>query len=280
VLSYRHAFHAGNHADVLKHAVLALLLEALRSKQAPFRYLETHAGAGVYDLDSPEARRNAEHEQGIGRVRAQADSPPALAGYLAALDAAGGPGGRARYPGSPRVARHLLRPNDRMVLCELHPADHALLRAEFAGDRQVAVHRTDGYQGLRAFLPPPERRGLVLIDPPYEVKDEYRQVVAALGAAHRRWPTGSYALWYPVLDTTTHARLLRDLAQSGLRRVLLAELRVRPADGPRGMKGSGMVIINPPWRLDRTLEALLPWLWDVLDPEHRGGWRVEWLVPE
>lgn len=280
MLSYRHAFHAGNHADVLKHAILALLLEALHAKETPFRYLETHAGAGAYDLDSPEARRNAEHGQGIGRIRARADAPPALSGYLAALDAVGGPGGRARYPGSPRVARRLLRPDDRMVLCELHPADHALLRAEFAGDRQVAVHRIDGYQGLKAFLPPPERRGLVLIDPPYEVKDEYRRVVDALRAAHRLWPTGVYALWYPVLDTTTHARLLRDLARSGLRRALLAEIRVRPEDGPRGMKGSGMVIINPPWRLDRTLEALLPWLWGALDPERRGGWRVEWLVPE
>lgn len=281
MLSYRHGFHAGNHADVLKHAVLALLLEALRRKATPFCCLDTHAGAGRYDLQGAEAQKNAEHESGIARLWTCPDLPEALQPYLAAVRAlTPGEGTVRNYPGSPALARHFLRPGDRLLLCELHPAEQAALKALFAGDPQVAVHRQDGYQGLHAFLPPRERRGLVLVDPAYEVKSEYEQVVTALAGAVQRWPGGIYALWYPVLAENRHRRLLDALCASGMRRILQAELNVLPEREPRGMRGSGMVIINPPWQLDTTLEALLPWLWKRLSPEHLGGWSMEWLVPE
>lgn len=308
MLSYRHSFHAGNFADVLKHSVLALLLEGLRRKEAPFCYLETHAGVGRYDLHGAAAQKTGEWREGIARLWPAAEPPEAAAPYLDAVRALNGDGNLRFYPGSPRIARHLLRPQDRMVLMELHPTDLSLLQQEFADDRQVAVHHRDGYTGLKAFLPPQEKRGVVLIDPSYEVKDEFDRVVEALIQNHRRWPTGIYALWYPILNRASIDRLHRRLRDSGIRRVLYAELSVKPDDTPpgmsdggmsekgrfarpqgapeedragmRGMNGSGMLLINPPWQLDQQLTNLLPWLWRQVDRERRGHYAMEWLVPE
>jgi 23S rRNA (adenine2030-N6)-methyltransferase len=280
MLSYRHAFHAGNFADVLKHAVLAALIEAIKKKDTPFCYVDTHAGAGRYDLQSGAARKTGEYREGIARLWTRTDVPEALRSYLDAVRALNADGELRYYPGSPRLARHLLRAQDRMILMELHTTEHPLLQQEFAGDRQAAVHHVDGYQGLRAHLPPREKRGIVLIDPSYEVKTEFKQVVTALKNAYERWNTATLALWYPVLERSTVARLERALHSSGMREILLAELCVADDDAPPGMHGCGMIVVRPPWKFDVQLRALLPWLWDALASERRGGTRVEWIVGE
>jgi len=286
VLGYRHIYHAGNFADVLKHAALALLVEALARKPKPFFVLDTHAGAGRYDLSSPEARSHPEFQDGIGRLWGRAaTAPPALSPYLEAVRAlnpacAGGRAALRAYPGSPRVVRHLMRPGDRMVLCERHPADHTRLKAELAGDPQVGVHHRDGYEAIKAFLPPPEHRGLVLLDPAYEVPAEWQRAAEGLETAWRRWPAGALALWYPVMAQSAHAKLHARVVAAGLRRVLLAQLAVFPEDSPAGLNGSGVLMVNPPWRLDQTLAEVLPWLHERLSPQGAGGWRVEWLSGE
>lgn len=280
MLSYRHSYHAGNHGDVLKHSVLALLLEALARKDTPYCYVETHAGVGRYDLRASEAEKTGEYRDGIARLWSLANVPAEAAPYLAAVRALNPDGQLRFYPGSPRIARHLLRPHDRMVLCELHSTDYPLLKQEFSGERGVSVQHQDGYQGLKAFLPPKEKRGLVLIDPSYEVKSEFDQVITALHQAHRRWPTGMYALWYPILKRETIDRLHARLCESGIRKVLFAELALRPDEVALGMNGSGMLLINPPWQLDEKLKRLLPWLSQQLDPEQHGYWNMEWLVGE
>lgn len=280
MLSYRHAYHAGNHGDILKHSVLALLMQALTRKDTPFCYVETHAGVGRYDLRAPEAQKTDEWRDGIARLWHRDNVPEQALPYLDAVRALNPDDKLHYYPGSPRIARHFLRTHDRMVLCELHSSDMPLLKQEFTGDHQVAVHHLDGYQGLKAFLPPKEKRGLVLIDPSYEVKAEFDQVTTALGHAHARWPTGMYALWYPILNRPSIERLHRRLRESGVRKQLYTELCVAPDDGPAGMHGSGMLIINPPWQLDMQLKALLPWLHQCLDSAGHGRWAVEWLVGE
>jgi len=277
MLSYRHGFHAGNHADVLKHAVLALLLESLKKKEAPFAYLETHAGAGRYDLRSEQAQKTGEFHEGIERLWGTARKPEALAPYLAAVRALNPGGGLDFYPGSPRIARHLLRPQDRMVLMELHTSEYPVLKQEFRGDKQVAVHHRDGYEGLNALLPPKEKRGLLLIDPSYEVASEYGQVVDAVQAAAKRWSGGIIAVWYALLSETAGEGFKERFRTTGLRKLFAAELRVR-AEGV-GMFGSGMLILNPPWQLDTTLGELLPWLAGAVAPA-TGAARVEWVVPE
>ncbi|MEW6648087.1 MAG: 23S rRNA (adenine(2030)-N(6))-methyltransferase RlmJ [Pseudomonadota bacterium] len=284
MLSYRHAYHAGNHGDILKHSVLALLMQALTRKDTPFCYLETHAGVGRYDLRAPEAQKTDEWRDGIARLWQRDDVPAQVTPYLDAVRDLNPDGRLHYYPGSPRIARHFARAHDRLVLCELHGSDVPLLKQEFAGDRQVAVHHQDGYQGLKAFLPPKEKRGLVLIDPSYEVKSEFDQVTTALGHAHARWPTGLYALWYPILNRPSIERLHRRMKESGIRKQLYVELCIAPDDGGPmhigGMHGSGMLLINPPWQLDEQLKALLPWLHQCLDHAGHGRWTVAWLVGE
>ena len=282
-MNYRHAYHAGNFADVVKHAVLALLLERLAAKPAPFFVLDSHAGIGRYDLQSEPSLRTGEAGGGIGRLTAGlagAEAPPELAGYLAAVAALNPDGGARWYPGSPRLARTLMRPSDRLVLAEAHPEDARTLKREFAGDPQVQVHCRDGYEALKAFLPPAERRGLVLIDPPYEAADEAERLAHGLALAHRRWPGGVFALWYPIKERPWVWRLHEALAATGIRRQLLVELTIFPEDDWRRLNGCGMIVINPPWRLDDALGKLLPHLHRALAPAGDGGWRVDWLVPE
>ncbi|MCU0936309.1 MAG: 23S rRNA (adenine(2030)-N(6))-methyltransferase RlmJ [Gammaproteobacteria bacterium] len=282
MLSYRHAFHAGNFADVLKHAVLVRLFESLTRKETPLFYLDTHAGAGRYDLENTRAARLREWRDGIGRLWTETDPPESLAAYLRLVREgnAGTEGRPRRYPGSPWLVRRLLRPGDRMVLCELHPTDHPALRECFAGDRQVAVHHRDGYEALKAFLPPPERRGLVLLDPAYELPEEWERLADALVTAWRRWPTGMLAAWLPLLAARAEARLYRAVETAGLRKVLRIELRVRPADSPTRMNGSALLVVNPPWQLDQELAQSLPWLLARLAPEGGGSVRVDWLATE
>ncbi len=287
-MNYRHAYHAGNFADIVKHAVLALLLERLAAKPSPYFMLDTHAGIGRYDLASEAALKTGEAAAGIGRLLAALAgeaTPPELTAYLgavAALNDRSPPGERPRwYPGSPRLTRALMRAGDRLVLAEAHPDDARTLKREFAGDAQVQVHHRDGWGALKAFLPPPERRGLVLIDPPYESADEADRLVAGLAAAHRRWPGGVYALWYPIKERPWVWRLHEALAATGIRRQLVAELTVFPEDDWRRLNGCGIIVINPPWQVDGAITGLLPRLHSALTAgEGAGGWRVEWLVPE
>jgi len=274
-VNYRHAYHAGNFADVLKHAVLALLLEHLRLKAAPFCVVDCHAGTGCYDLAGIEAGKTGEYRDGIGRLLAAGPLPALLDGYLAAVRAvnAGEPELRY-YPGSPLIARSLLRPDDRLLLSELHPEDSQALRRLFTGDRQVVVHRDDAYAALKALLPPAERRGLVLIDPPFEATDEFRRLLRGLGQALRRWPTGIYAIWYPIKDRQPVEAFLAELALLG-RPGLVAELCRFPADSAERLNGCGLAILNPPWRLDEALATLLPALAGAL--EAKGGTRLSQL---
>lgn len=298
-MNYRHVFHAGNFADVFKHAVLALLLKSLHAKDKPFVYLETHAGSGRYDLESEAARRTGEAREGIGRLWPSRAQFPELADYFSAVQALNRGGALRFYPGSPQLAQTLLRAHDRMALFELVPEECARLRDAYAHDARVQVFCQDGYGGLKAQLPPRERRGLVLLDPPYEAASgpslvrgrrlnpiaeaggEFTEAFDALAMAHERWATGIFALWYPVKDRAPVARLHRLLTASGIRKVLCAELMLHPEDTAFRLNGSGMIVVNPPWRLDETLQALLPRLQAVLqEPESRGRTVVSWLVPE
>jgi 23S rRNA (adenine2030-N6)-methyltransferase len=277
-VNYRHAYHAGNFADVLKHAALVQLILRLRAKETPFCVIDIHAGRGIYDLASPEAAKTGEHLGGVARLRHSSMAADYL-DIVAGLN--GGPTNPPRlYPGSPRIARALLRPQDCLILAELHPEEHAALRRVFARDRQVSVHQADAYQTLKAVLPPKERRGLVLIDPPFEAPDEFAQAAQALAAAWRRWPTGIFALWYPIKQRPAVWQFHDAVAASGVRRVLLAEFLIRPEDDWNRLNGCGMLFVNPPWQLDDWLRELLPTLAaDLAEPGAPSG-RVDWLVGE
>jgi 23S rRNA (adenine2030-N6)-methyltransferase len=279
-LNYRHAFHAGNFADVFKHALLVLLLKSFHAKDKPFVYLETHAGAGCYDLESEAARKTGVARDGIGRLWARREEFPELSDYFAAVRALNRGAEPCLYPGSPRVAHPLLRPQDRMVLFELMPEECAPLRDAFARDARVHVHCQDGYAGLKAQLPPPERRGLVLIDPPYEAADEFDRILEGLALARARWATGTYAVWYPIKDRPPVKRFHERLTATGIRKMLAAELSIYPEDTAFRLNGCGMVLVNPPWQIDRTLAGLLPRLLGCLRQNHEGNSRVVWLVKE
>lgn len=283
MLSYRHAFHAGNFADVFKHALLCLTLDYLKEKDKPFCYLETHAGAGRYDLSSAPSQKNREYVGGIQRLWDSRDIPSSLVPYLnivAAINGGSPPAPLRHYPGSPQLARQMLREHDRMVLCELHSSEYPLLKQEFAGDKQVAVHHQDGYVGLKAHLPPKERRGLVLIDPAFELRDETVRATQGLALAHQRWSTGIFALWYPIAELPFRNRLLRLVEELRIPKVLVAELSLDEIAGTGPMVGTGMVLINPPWRLEGQLQQALPWLHGALSPKGGGRWDVFWLVRE
>ncbi|BBK34127.1 23S rRNA (adenine2030-N6)-methyltransferase [Stella humosa] len=249
-MNYRHAFHAGNHTEVFKHAALVLLLDHLRQKPKPFFVLDTHAGLGLYDLKSPEAQRTGEAEGGIGRVLARPGR--GLASYRAAVEPFTAAG---RYPGSPAIAAAMMRDGDRLGACELHPEDVEVLRGHFRRDRRVAVHHRDGYEAMAALLPPAERRGLVFVDPPYESRDEATRLGEALAAAWKKWPTGIYACWYPIKDDTIRLAISGALAAAGVENAIRADFLRYPVDGER-LAGGGMIFINPPWRFDEQLERV------------------------
>lgn len=278
-MNYRHVFHAGNFVDVVKHAILALVLEHLKAKAPPFCFLDTHAGIGRYDLWSEPAQRTGEYREGI--LKAIRNPLPELVPYLDVVRAMNGGGPHVRwYPGSPGLAQALLRPQDRMVLCELHPEDARTLAQSFAEDARVQVQEADGYIALKALLPPKERRGCVLIDPPFEVTDEFERIVRGLGHAHRRWATGIYLVWYPIKHRGPVKAFHDALAASGIRRVLAAELLLRADTDPERLNGSGMIVVNPPWTLADSLARLLPALLADFGASGNGRVRVETLVPE
>lgn len=280
-MNYRHAFHAGNFGDVLKHLVLVALLERLMQKDKPLFFLDTHAGRGRYDLDAPAVARSAEADRGIRRLAQQSGLPPLVERYLD-LVRRFAPANASRirqYPGSPRVAAMLLRASDRAALCELEPGEADALAREFAGDPRFAVHRRDGYESLRGLLPPKERRGLVLVDPPYEAQQrELRLVADALVAAQRRWPQGVYAAWYPIKRSAPIDAFHSALVSGGLPRLLAIELGIHPEDNAVGLNGCGMVVLNPPWRVDEELRTALPAVRQALAGRGSGSARVEWLA--
>jgi 23S rRNA (adenine2030-N6)-methyltransferase len=280
VLAYRHLFHAGNFADVFKHALLGRLLRSLAEKEKPYFYLDTHAGLGRYDLRHAWAEKAREYANGIQRILDRPDLPKGLSGYLDAVRVENPDGGLRFYPGSPRIARGLIRPGDRIVLAELNKRDCAELEALFAGDRQVQVRCMDGYQALKAHLPPKERRGLVLLDSSFDRAGEFARIVEALCDAYRRWPTGIYAIWYPLMESGAMRRFERDLVATGIRRLLQLELTVAPDSGAATMRGCGMLVVNPPWKLDGAARPLLAWLAEALAQSGGGGSSVRWLVPE
>jgi 23S rRNA (adenine2030-N6)-methyltransferase len=272
-MNYRHAYHAGNFADCMKHTLLVWLLRALARKDKPFCVLDTHAGAGAYDLEAEAARRTGEAGGGIVRLRAGA--PAALADYLGVV---GLPG---LYPGSPAITRALLRPGDRLHCCELHPEDFALLRRRFGRDPQVSVHLRDGYEAVGALLPPPERRGLLLIDPPYEAADEFSRVGTALATAAQRFPGGVLAAWYPVKHRAPVRAFHAAIRLSGMRDVVAAEFLLREPLDPARLNGCGLLVVNPPWRFEAESAPLLGALLGALGDGERGaGIAVERLVDE
>lgn len=259
MLSYRHGYHAGNHADVLKHIVLLGLLQKLLAKEKPFTYLDSHSGAGLYDLGSDFARMNAEYKSGITPLWRSCPTDPLLGSYLAHIRAFNNPNELCLYPGSPALALACLREQDRMHLLELHTSEVEVLRDNFAGDKRVSVHHRDAYEGLLALTPPEPRRGLALIDPAYEDKQDYQRVVTTMTGMHRRWPVGIIALWYPLLAKQRDRSdwLKSAVSRAGLPEVLSLELDVGIQEEEFGMHGSGMLIVNTPWQFQEQLQATL-----------------------
>lgn len=281
-MNYRHAFHAGNHADVLKHVVLLAVLDALKAKDAPFFVLDTHAGRGRYLLGGAESRKTAEADHGIVRLFDQPALPDVVERYLRAVQADNPVGALLAYPGSPLLTAQAMRGQDRLAACELQPEEAAELKSLFARDPRVAVHARDGYAAIRALLPPKDgttkfARGLVLIDPPYEAQDaEYPQIIASVREGLQRWPNATWAVWYPIKQRRSLLPFMRKAAALPAKSALVAELQVRPDDSPLRLNGSGMLLLNPPWRLDQALAPALPVLRQALG-ETGASTRLEWL---
>lgn len=282
-MNYRHIYHAGNFADVLKHAVLAQVIEHLKLKETPFRVIDTHAGTGLYDLASEEAQKTGEWREGIGRILA-AELPSAigaiLAPYLDVIRSENAGAALVRYPGSPLIARRLMRPGDRLVVNEAHPEDAARLAALFARDRATKTLALDGWTALKALLPPRERRGLVLIDPPFEEPGEYKRLLAGLAAAHRRFASGTVILWYPIKDIRAVRAFARDAAALGIPKLLSAELVVSAPRAEGELAGTGLLILNPPFTLEAKLATLLPYLAAILARARGAESSLSWLAGE
>ena len=274
-MNYRHAFHAGNHGDCLKHALLVWLLAAMQRKPGPLFVLDTHAGIGQYDLAATPATRTGEAQRGI--LRLLRDPPAALATYIDLLNQLG------LYPGSPALIRALLRPQDRLSCCELHPEDHATLRRHFARDPQVAVHHRSAWEALGALLPPPtgEKRALVLIDPPYEAEDEFTQLATALATANRRMKGAVLAAWYPIKHRAPLRALHATLQSAGIRDIVTAELHLRAPLDPTRLNGSGLLVVNPPFGFEQAAAPILDALLTRLsDHEDGAGTAIARIADE
>ena len=282
-MNYHHEFHAGNFADVFKHIVFCRILHYLRGKPAAFRVIDTHAGAGLYDLGGAEAKRGGEWQEGIARlIAAQVEAPVAalLAPYLDVVSALNERGRLRLYPGSPALARAWLRPQDRLIACEVEPQAAAALRQNLRGDVRIKVLEIDGWTALGAYVPPKERRGLVLIDPPFEEERDFARLAHGLVAAQRKWATGIYLLWYPIKDRGGPDALAKSLRRLGPAKLLRAELNVGPLSDPTRLNGCGLILLNPPWTLEQELSLLLPALAGILGRDGKGGFRLDWLARE
>jgi 23S rRNA (adenine2030-N6)-methyltransferase len=283
-MNYRHHFHAGNFADVVKHVLLLGLLESLRRKDTPFCYIDTHAGCGVYDLGASAAQRTLEFKSGLGRVKtaiAGGNVPPLVSHYQKAVAALQVEREGFWYPGSPWLALNAMRPQDRAQLMELHPEDAGTLKKFLSRHDNISIHVRDAYEGLPALVPPKEKRGLVLIDPPYEEeRDDYAPVVELLAKVHAKWPTGMYAIWFPIKDHHAITRFYRRLRNTNIPKILATELCVLPPDNQLGLNGTGMIIVNPPWQFSDTAFTTLKWLKTALSDHPQSSMKVEWLTPE
>jgi 23S rRNA (adenine2030-N6)-methyltransferase len=279
-VNYQHAFHAGNFADVHKHVVLARVLTYLRAKPAAFRVIDTHAGAGRYDLLAAEPSRSGEWRNGIERVWEAAkdklapDVRTLLAPYLETIATYNPDGGLRVYPGSPLIAQHLIRAQDRLIACELEPRSAAGLMTALRGDRRAKALAIDGWTAIGAYVPPKERRGMVLTDPPFEEAADFMRLSGSLATAHRKWPTGIYMLWYPIKGREAPEGLARRLERLAIPRVLRSEITLGRPRADAGLIGSGLIVVNPPFTLEADLQALLPALGGILAPQgtHRLGW--------
>ena len=282
-MNYRHAFHAGSFADVFKHAVLCRILHYLRGKPAAFRVIDTHAGAGLYDLTGSEASRGGEWHDGIERLMAaQLPAPVAalLSPYLDVIGALNEPGRLKLYPGSPAVTRAWLRPQDRLVACELEPKAALALAGHMRGDSRIKTLEIDGWTSLSGYVPPPERRGLVLVDPPFEEDGDFYRLSNGLKTAHRKWATGIYALWYPIKGRSEPDALAKSLGKLGIPKILRAELTVSALSDPSRLNGCGLILVNPPFVLEAELATLLPALAGILGRDSKAGFALEWLAGE
>ncbi len=278
-MNYRHAFHAGNHADVLKHLIISRIIALLARKEAPFVCLDSHAGLGLYDLKGDEASRTGEWLEGIARLWNADDLPASTDDYFDVLKAMNPDGELRYYPGSPELARQLTRDQDRVLLNEKHPQDGQLLKENMRGDRRVAVHLGEGWHVPRALLPVAEKRALLLIDPPFEQSDEQDRCIAALNESISRMRQTIVAIWYPIKDERQLKRFYQGLSKSTAPKLLRAELFVHSPDDATRLSGSGLVIANAPWGLEEELKELLPWLAKNL-AQSEGNWRLDWLIAE
>jgi 23S rRNA (adenine2030-N6)-methyltransferase len=282
-VNYRHAFHAGSFADVFKHAGLCRILHHLREKPAAFRVIDTHAGAGLYDLTGIEASRGGEWHDGIERLMAAKLSgtmAELLAPYLDVIGALNEGGQLVAYPGSPALVRAWLRPQDRLIACELEPQAAKSLAHHLQRDSRVKCLAIDGWTALSAYVPPKERRGLVLVDPPFEQENDFARLVHDFAAAHRKWATGIYALWYPIKGRSDAETLAKRLRRLGIGKILRAELMVAPLSDPTRLNGSGLIIVNPPWLLEQELSFMLPNLAGILARQGKGAITLDWLAGE
>ncbi|WP_019528755.1 23S rRNA (adenine(2030)-N(6))-methyltransferase RlmJ [Dasania marina] len=281
MLSYRHSFHAGNFADILKHSVLIAVLEHLIKKDKPFDYIDSHSGAGLFDLDNEHAQKLGEYKEGIAKL--QPEQWPELSAYLNAVAACNDDGELRYYPGSPLLAMQYLRAKDNAWLYELHPSDVDMLRNNINSTRyskRAKVMCADGLKGLLSHLPPASRRGLILIDPSYEIKSDYEQVVEAIAQAYKKFANGIYALWYPVVDRPAINRLERSLLATGIKDIQRFELGLAPDAAGHGMTSSGMIVINPPWGLFEHMQQVLPRLAATLKTSAEAVYRCDVLAGE
>ena len=281
-MNYRHAFHAGNFADVLKHAVLCRVLVHLREKAGAFRVIDTHAGAGLYDLTSSDATRGGEWQDGIGRLIDESlpkSSAELLAPYLEAIRAFNSDKLRS-YPGSPVLAQRFLRKQDRLIACELEPHAAKALRHSLRGDDQTKAIEIDGWTALTAYIPPVERRGVVLIDPPFEQEGDYIRLANALDTARSKWASGTYLLWYPIKGRPEPDALAKRIRRLNIPKVMRIEVVVSPLSDPSRLNGCGLIVLNPPWKLEDELSALLPVLAALLGRAGKGSSRLDWLTTE
>lgn len=277
-MNYKHSYHAGNFSDVLKHIVLIGIIREMIHKDKPLCYLDTHAGRGLYLLNST-AKKTDEFAMGVEKLlsyyRASngiSPIPQLIEVYISTIQHLGYP---EYYSGSPLIAKAFLRETDRLILMELQPEEHRMLQKNMKDISSIAVHHQDGYLGIKAFLPPPERRGLILIDPTFEKPDEWQQLLASIKVGLKQFPTGVFAIWYPIKDLWQVKQFLKSVAGLGLKSAMVAELGIYPQDAPLSLMGSGMLIINPPWQCAEVLEKTLPWVWKALAVNGAGGFRVQ-----
>ncbi len=277
-MNYRHHYHAGNFADVMKHIILIELINSLQKKDAPICYLDSHSGRGFYDLEAPEALKTEESNFGIKQLKRLKEVPGDISNYLNLVSKfSESRGANSYYPGSPNIVKILMRPQDRMILNELHSEEVSCLKSEFKRDKQVNIHSQDAYLLIPGIIPPKEKRGLVFIDPPFENKSEFSDLINLLKQSLKRWETGVYAIWYPITRQGGAPKFLKDLNNLGVSDILNLQLSIYEDDSPAGLNGSGVVILNPPWKLDEKFKEILPFLSKNLGGVDSGSYRVELL---